>query len=714
MKCIRFAAALAASILSSAAPGQSLAPGAPGQTESWSPANKHGFGTSRTLNSKVWFTLGGSGLTEVYYPYVDSPSIRDLQLVVSDGVSFTERESDATNTVTSLLNDTGMLYAQTQVAKSGRYKIVKSYVTDPARSVLLVNVEFSSLDGKPYQVYALLNPGPNNDLVDTLGETQGKALLASNGAVASAFLAAPGFVKTSNGYLGVSDGWQDLRVHHALTWGFQTATKGNVVQTGQTTLDGVTQTSVTLAVGFGATTAAALGSANRSLAASFATTSNSYVAGWANYLAKIKKPPSQLTARERSLYNISVELLAAHEDKTFRGAFIASPTMPWGFGLDAPSDAYHLIWSRDLYQIATGLLAAGDRAAAVRAMLYLFDTQQKSDGSFPQNSHLDGGAVWGGLQMDEVGFPIILAWQLNQADSALYWSHIKPAADFIVAHGPYTPGERWENQGGYSPASIAAEIAGLVCAADLASRNGDTASATTYLSTADQWQAGVAGWTATSNGPFSPQPYYLRLTKDQQPNTGTTYSLGDSGRDNVDQRAIVDPGFLELVRLGVKPASDPTIQNTVAVIDAQLGASTPNGVFWHRYNFDGYGEQADGSMWSSGFPGGSQTTRGRLWPIFAGERAEYELLANQQTAATGRLASMAATANDGFLIPEQVWDLNAPGGQPGFGPGAATTSATPLAWSHAQYVRLVWSLVARHPVEQPTIVACRYTRVCAR
>ncbi|KWC91811.1 glycoside hydrolase family 15 protein [Burkholderia cepacia] len=707
-------AAAAALLGLSSAHAQSTAPGAPGTAEGWNPANKVGFATSTTTRSNVWFTLGNAGLNEVYYPRLDTPSIHDLQFVVSDGQTFAERESDTTRHQTSLVEANSLVYRQIDVENAGRYRLTKTYVTDPARSVLLIDVTFESLTGRPYQVYALLNPVPNDNLGNTTGQTSNGMLVASNGGVATAFASSPPFNRTSNGYLGTSDGWQDISSHRQMAWTYASAPQGNVVQTGQTVLDGVTRKHVTLAIGFGGTTEQAADNARTSLATGFNTAANTYADGWHRYLQTLKPAPKSVTDNEK-VYNAAVMSLAAHEDKTKRGAFVASPTMPWAFGsLEVnPSGPYHLVWARDLYQMATSMLAAGDRGAAERALTWLFDTQQKADGSFPQNSMVDGTPVWGGLQMDEVSFPIILAWQLHRFDSATYINHVKKAADFIVAKGPYTPGERWENQDGYSPASIAAEIAGLVCAADIARRNGDSASAALYLAKADAWQHSVESWTVTHTGPYSQLPYYLRLTKDQKPDSGTTYSLGDSGPGSIDQRAVVDPSFLELVRLGVKSANDPIIRNSLAVVDAQLGVTTPNGMFWHRYNFDGYGEMRDGSSWMWGQPAGSQTTVGRAWPIFAGERGEYDLLANRPDAARRHLAAMAATANEGLMIPEQVWDLNAPSGQPGFAAGTGTTSATPLAWSEAQYVRLAWSIVHGAPVELPSIVACRYTGRCS-
>jgi glucoamylase len=140
-----------------------------------------------------------------------------------------------------------------------------------------------------------------------------------------------------------------------------------------------------------------------------------------------------------------------------------------------------------------------------------------------------------------------------------------------------------------------------------------------------------------------------------------------------------------------------------------LGVQTPNGPCWHRYTHDGYGETVRGGPWGIGTPNTFRTF-GRAWPIFAGERGEYELAAGR--GAGTLLRAIAAAANDGGMIPEQVWDGRAPSGRPGFAPGTPTFSATPLAWLHAQLVRLAWSIDAGHPVEQPTIVACRYAGAC--
>jgi glucoamylase len=691
--------------------GAAPAPGAPGETAVWTEADKDGYGTATALRSKVWHTLDDGVLTEVYFPDLGTPSVRDLEFVVSDGSTFAERERDATEHAIELVDRRSLTYRQVNTATSGRYRITKTYVTNPRGAALLVDVRFESLTGEPYQLYVLYDPSLSNGGMDDTGRSRGRRLLASDAESASVLRTSPALTRTSNGYLGTSDGWTDLRDDFRMDWTYRTAPDGNVVQTGRTGLTGLPGSRhLTLALGFGRSTKGAQRAAGTALAPGFGRISARYAAGWHRYLASLKRAPRS-AAGHRTTYDVSLMTLAAHEDKTFRGGFIASPSMPWvwGTGLENPSGAYHLVWSRDLYQIATALLAAGDRAAARHALTYLFRRQQKPDGCFPQNTEVDGTEHWTNLQLDQVAFPIVLAWQLGRRDRRTYREHIRPAAECILANGPATPQERWENQGGYSPATIAAEIAGLVCAADIARRAGDRSAAARYRRTADEWQRKVEDWTVTTNGPLAPHPYYLRITKDGNPNAGTTYSIGDGGPSAIDQRRVVDTSYLELVRLGVKPADDQTVVQSLAVVDRELGVDTPSGLFWHRFNFDGYGETREGGPWDLSPPDTFRTI-GRIWPIFAGERGEYELAAGSSAGAP--LDAVANAGNDGYMIPEQVWDENPPSGQPGFPRGEGTFSATPLAWSHAQFVRLAWSIDAGRPVERPSIVACRYAGIC--
>ena len=696
------------------------APGAPGQRTTWTSADKDGFGTAVGRASKVWFTLAHGQMTEVFFPRIDTPSTRDLELVVGDGRTFAERESTATTHAVERLDGAGLTYRQVDTARSGRYRITKAYVTDPGRAAVLMNVRVESLTGRPLQVWVRYDPALGNDGDHDRARTVGSTLATRGSGAASVLAAAPALRtgSSSSGYLGTrSDPWRDLRANGRLDRRYSAAARpGNVVQLARLPLTGLHGAQrVTMALGFSTTERGARTIARATLGTGFASAGRGYAAGWQSYLGGLKAPPASVASDPalRREYDTSLMVMRASEDKTFAGASVASPTMPWHWGDHSiekgPSAAYHLVWSRDLYQVATAQLAAGDIASASRELDFLLFRQQKPDGSVPQNSFVDGTEKWTSTQMDEVAFPIVLAWQLGRSDARTY-ARVKRAADYIVRHGPHTKQERWENQSGWSPGTIAAEISGLVCAADLARRAGDMPGAARYEAVADSWAASVQAWTATSNGPYTPRPYYLRLTKDRAPDRATTYGTGDSGPSKADQRAVVDPTFLELVRLGIKRPDDPVIANTVSVVDKVLGVQTPNGPFWHRFTFDGYGETKTGAPWGIGKPD-TFTTFGRAWPIFAGERGEYELASGRP--ATGFLRSIAAAANSGGMIPEQVWDGRPPTGRgPRLAPGEPTFSATPLAWSHAVFVRLAWSIDAGRPVERPSVVACRYAKVC--
>jgi glucoamylase len=697
-------------LLAAPAAARTRADGAPGTRPAWTAADKHAFGTSHTTTSRVWFTLRDRELTEVYFPDLGTPAIRSLEFVVSrPGLTMSvDRETfDGIGVVERL---DGLNYRQTVTDRDGRWRLSKTYTTDPGRDVVLVDVRFESLTGEPYGLHLLLDPDLDNDGRDDRARTIAGALVANDRRMTSALAASPAFTATSSGYAGTSDPWMDLRDDGSLDANSDARSRGNVRQAASTSLDGVTSQQLTLALGFGADQVVARRAASEALSAGFAPLAAENAAGWAAYRATLKPAPAA-AAPVADAYETSLLMLAAHDDKRNPGAGIASPSMPWGWGQltidkkDKRSAPYHLVWPRDLYQVATAEIAAGSTTTANAKLDFLLDKAQRADGHFPQNVQVDGRRKWTGIQMDEQAFPIVLAWQLERFD-ATTWRKLRRTAEFIVRHGPKTEQDRWENQDGYSPGTIAAEIAGLVCAADLARRNGATADAARYERVADRWANSVQRWTATTNGPYSDDPYYLRLTKDRRPDRGTRYSIGDGGPKRADQRKVVDPSFLELVRLGVKRFDDPVILNTLEVVDQRLRSQTPNGPFWHRFTFDGYGERANGTGWAL-TKEGSRLTFGRLWPIFAGERGEYELLAGRP--ADAHLKSIADAGNDGGMIPEQVWDGRPPTSRPA---GEGTFSATPLAWSHAQLVRLAWSIEARGPVEQPSIVACRYVRTC--
>lgn len=670
------------------------APGAPGIKPTWTPGSKEAVGTATTADSHVWFTLQGGIVSEVYYPRLDTADVRALEFAVSDGKQVWIESRDLLHSI-KRVNENALVFRQTSRDPAGNFTLSKTYITDPQRDTLLIDVEFSGPASD--SLYVLYDPALKNSGYGDSGSTQGDALIAQKEDLATALISSEGFAQMSSGFAGASDGYTDLLLHHRLEWTYAQAAKGNVVQAAKIQ----SAKHFTLALGFGGTPAVALENARASLKRGYAAASADYVQGWSRYVSGLRA----VKERYRREFQLAAMVLKAHEDKTYPGAMIASMSIPWGFAVnsDKPNvGGYHLIWARDLYEVATGLLAAGDHAAAERALNYLLTVQQKADGSFPQNSWLDGRPYWTALQMDEVSYPMILAWQLGKTDHEIWERHIRPEAEFVVSHGPATQQERWEEVSGYSPSTIAAEIAGLACAAEIARKNGANDDAARYLNTADEWARNIEKWLVTTSGHLGGgggQGYYIRIDNNADPNDGYQLDVHNGG-GVWDERDVVDAGFLEFVRLGIRPADDAAIVHSLEIIDSTIRIETPDGPSFRRYNHDGYGETYFGGPWQG-------EGIGRLWPIFTGERGEYEIARGRD--ATTYLDAMLRFANEGGMIPEQVWD-RAEATPARFVFGAGTGSATPLAWSMAQFIRLVVCAEEKRIVEQPDVVAAHFLK----
>jgi glucoamylase len=675
--------------------GAQAAPGGPGELPTWTRADKNGMGTALSTDSKVWFTLEGGILTEVYYPRVDQANVRTLEFAVSDGRRVWFESRDMRHAIEQV-EPGALLYEQTNMGAADRFTITKTYVTDPRTNTLLIDVTFHGRTGDT--LYVLYHPALANSGYGNTGAFESGALVAWRGDAASALVASGGLGEPSSGFAGVNDGYTDLALHHGLGWRYARADSGNVVQVARIPRPG----HFTLALGFGPKPATALAAARASLKRGFSTVRREYVRGWNAYVRGLKRV-SPLYEDE---FRLAAMVVRAHEDKTHPGAIIASLTIPWGYAVSsdrANVGGYHLVWSRDLYEAASALMVAGDTAMARRSLSYLLHVQQKADGSFPQNSWLDGRPQWPSIQMDEVAYPLILAWQLGVTDRATWEQHLRPAADYIMAHGPATAQERWEEERGYSPSTIAAEIAGLVCASAIAKDNQATEAARKYLARADDWAAHLEAWMVTTTGhlggTLAKQGYYLRIDDNREPNDGHKLEVNNNG-GVWDERDVVDQGFLELVRLGIRPATDSIVENSLRIVDRTLRVETPNGPAFYRYNHDRYGETYFGGPWQG-------QGIGRLWAILAGERGEYEVARGADAAVY--LRAMVHFGNDGGLIPEQVWDRADPS-RGGFLFGEGTGSATPLVWSMAQFMRLAVDAEEKRIVEQPAIVAQHFLK----
>ena len=696
-----------------------FAPGWPGIPPRWTSSAKSGVGTALNRTSKVWFTLSHGILNEIYFPRVDMPCTRDFGLIVTARLNFFSEEKRHCRFEIAPFEDgvPGFRLVNTDVGN--RYRIEKEVFADPYRSVVLEKVRFVPLAGglEDYHLYALLAPhlgsnGTNN--TGWVGDYKGiPMLLADNPAgYALALASSTAWRGTSVGFTGYSDGWQDLSRNFQLTQQYQRAENGNVALTGEIDLNACHGEFV-LALGFGGVWAEAAQLARCTLLDDYAAIKREFTAqwsGWQKTLAQLDRPV------DHDLYRASTAMLRTHESKDFTGGVIASLSIPWGFSKgDEDLGGYHLVWPRDLVETAGGFLAAGAVGDAIRVLRYLESTQE-ADGRWPQNMWLDGRAYWSGLQLDEAGFPILLIDLLRReapnrlGDLVHWWPMVQHAASFIACNGPVTQQDRWEEDAGYSPFTLAVEVAGLLAAADVAEAVGEGDSAAYLRDLADSWNEHIEDWTYTTNGDLSRQigveGYYVRIAPPMSdfglsPTEGFVPIKNRPSSQTWEPAShVVSPDALALVRFGLRAPDDPKILNTIKVIDALLKVRLPQGACWYRYNDDGYGEHPDGSPFDG-------TGIGRPWPLLAGERAHYELAAGNIAAAQELLQSVEHSTNGSHLLPEQVWD--APDIAEGeLFLGKPSGSACPLVWAHSEYIKLVRSLKDGKVFDQPSLTVERY------
>jgi glucoamylase len=702
------------------------APGWPGIPPRWTSSAKTGVGTALNRHSQVWFTLSHGILNEVYFPRVDQACTRDLGLIVTNGQDFFSEEKRHCTFENKPLEPGVPAIELTNTDISGRYRIHKEVFTDPYRNVVLQNIRFEALQGQlsDYHLYALLSPhlancGSHN--TGWVGDYKGlPAFFAERDGTALALACSAPWKKMSVGFVGSSDGWQDLSAHFQMEWEYERAENGNLACTGEIDLAACNGEFV-LALGFGAAWTEAGLHVRSSLFEDIAYTREQYVAQWKNWhngLLKLDDPK-----REHDLYRSSIAILRTHESKDFLGGIIASLSIPWGFDKgDEDLGGYHLVWPRDLVETAGALLAAGAPNDAVRVLRYLECTQE-SAGNWAQNLWLDGRPYWGGVQMDETALPILLLDLLRREAAPgmgkleSWWPMVRQAASFILRNGPVTQQDRWEEDAGYSPFTLAAEIAALLAAADIADLTGHSDAASTLRDTADAWNDNIERWIYATGGDLAQQigvdGYYVRIAPPDSdgaasPTQGFVPIKNRPPGENLQQAChLISPDALALVRFGLRAPDDPRILNTIRVIDALLKVQLPQGPCWYRYNGDGYGEHKDGSAFDgSGI--------GRPWPLLAGERAHYELAAGHASEADALLTMMEnCPIGHSRLLPEQVWDAEDIPTLELFR-GKPTGSACPLVWTHSEYIKLRRSLrdgkifdqspqtVQRYQVEKPT------------
>ncbi len=694
---------------------QGCAFGAPGLEPRWTSSRKDAVSTAYAASSRVWFTLSHGTLNEIYYPTIDRPQTRDMELLFTDGETFFQEEKRTFTYDFHYIDEDAPCVRVTATDPMGRYTVTKEFISDPHHPVVLMNVKITGEEEllSRLKCYPLLAPhlnggGAGNSArsIEVAGQ---RAILAWKGNTSLAMGADCGFTRSSCGYVGTSDGYQDLSSNMKMDWQFGQALDGNIAIMGE--IDVAKNREFTIAIAFGDGHHAALAGLLQTLSTPYADHLARCIVQW--HRAPAPKELAAASTDRGWLMRISHRIVLTHEDKTFSGAFIASASVPWGASKsDDDLGGYHLVWTRDMVQSASALLACGRIETARRALVYLACTQ-RPDGSFAQNFWVDGTPYWTGIQLDEVAFPIILAWRLWKLDGLGQFdvfSFVAAAAGFLVRFAPVTQQERWEENAGYSPSTLAAVIAGLLCAADIARAHQAIELGEFLESYADWIEANLDAWTTTGDGVLLPEVkrHYMRI---RPPYPGDPFhnpqiplgSIHLANREpgekyEFEARAVIDAGFLELVRYGIRRADDPLILDSLKVVDHCLKIETPFGPCWRRYNHDGYGQRKDGGPYE-------HWGQGRAWPLLGGERAHFELAAGKDVKPL--IKAFEGFSSVGGMLPEQVWDYDDLPSE-GMYKGKSAGSAQPLVWAHSEYLKLLRSVVDGRVFDRIAVVEERY------
>jgi glucoamylase len=704
------------------------APGAPGIPAKWTSSAKSGIGTAINQNSHVWFTISHGVINEIYYPRVDQACVRDMGLIITDGKDFFSEEKRHAKQEIEMIEEGVPAYRIKNSCYRDRYHIWKEVITDPKRDVVIQQIRFLPAAGevKKYHLHILLAPhlgnqGANNN--GWIGEYKGYPMLfAEREGNALALMCSLPWRKRSAGFVGSSDGWQDLMQHKQLTWEYSSATNGNIALVGEIDLSAAENSGdpFTLILGFGSNYAEAGQRAINSFLDGYELVKSEYIQEWKQWSANIQPlKSSHISSRSKKLYAISAAVIHSHEDKRLPGGLIASLSIPWGSSKgDDDLGGYHLVWPRDLVEVAGGMLASGNWVDTTRILRFLQVTQEE-DGHWPQNMWIDGRSYWAGIQMDETAFPILLL-DLARRNGALsdeelkrFWPMVRTAAGYLVCNGPVTQQDRWEEDPGYSPFTLAVEIAALLTAAEIAEIFNEDDIAHYLQETADSWNENIENWTYITGTEVARNAgvdgYYVRIAP---PEVADSASLAQGfipiknrppGESIEPATAIISPDALALVRFGLRSPEDPRILNTIQVIDHQLKRNFKAGPAWYRYNDDSYGEHDNGDPFDG-------TGKGRVWPLLTGERAHYELAAGHIRTAKKLLNTFEHFANVGGLFPEQVWD-SADIPEKELYKGHPSGSAMPLAWAHAEYIKLLRSLEDGKVFDMPPQTVRRYGKV---
>ncbi|MDD2722124.1 MAG: glycoside hydrolase family 15 protein [Gallionella sp.] len=676
------------------------APPAKDSFPTWASAAKDMVGASLG-SSRLWFTIADGILTEVYYPRIDIPQIKDLGFIIADDEGFWVELRRLGNYQVSL--PFPGVPAVEIVHTHPRFTFTLQICPMQNRDVLMMRFRLEGeANLKPYALLSTrLGDNADNNLA-RVGNHNGRTILGAEQGPFGIALAACGedgldaWQRNSVGEEAASDGWQDFNQHGRMTWTYDSAGPGTTALTGELPQQ------ATLSLGLATSIESAATLAVSGLMEKFSKIWDLQCHVWQAWQGGCCFPAA--TAKLNEQLRLSAMVLKVHQDRTYCGAAVASLSVPWGSSSQSRS-GYHLVWSRDLVETAGAMVAMGSYGDAREVLRYLIATQQE-DGHWLQNQWLGGAPYWQGIQLDEAAFPVILAATLSAHDELgdiPVKDMVLRALRFIACAGPSTAQDRWEEDTGINTFTLAIIIAALVEGSTWL----DDDARQFALLLADNWNAHLDDWTFVQDTKLAKQlninGYYIRTAPES-----TLIHEGTQSEHILIKNLACDPDlaadeqvatdFLQLVRYGLRRADDPRIQDSLKTVDHLLKTDTPYGPVWHRYNGDGYGEKDDGSPFDG-------TGRGRGWPLLVGERGHYALTKGEDP--LPYLESMAAMSGTAGLMPEQVWDsMDIP--ERNLTLGKPSGSAMPLVWTHSEFIKLYFSRKLGYPVDRPAATWQRY------
>ena len=546
--------------------GGSDAPGSPGIDPTWTSSAKD-LVVSALGPSRVWATIGRGILNEVYWPTTGHAQIRDLGFIVAGESGWFELKR---------LDQYDIEVPEPFVPfpvirhKGPGFELTLEVLCDDLRDCVLLR---HRLQGEGFRLYALLAPRlgaqgrSNTAWVDSelYSQHEGHALcLAASG----------GFSKSSAGYVGTSDGWQDFAANGRMSWTYRRAAEGNVALMGE-----LAQNEGVLALAFSGSSTGARTLAFSALHDGFEPIRERALGGWRQWSRDMPCADTDDAILRHA--HLSAAVLKMHEDRTYPGASVASLSVPWGNARDSLG-GYHLVWPRDCVETGFAMLAIGQHEEARRMLAYLAATQHQA-GYWSQNFYPDGTPYWTGIQIDEAAFPILLAGKLHELGQMNGLSGIaqmvRLAVGFLVRQGPVTPQDRWEEASGLSPCTLGVQIAALIAAAQFLD---DAAERDFALSIADYFDERLEDWTYVEHTElarrYDVEGHYVRINPASVlEGRSEPILIANSGGKMYPPEEIVSLEFLTLALLGLRPADDPKLLATWKVVDSEFGVDTDNG-----------------------------------------------------------------------------------------------------------------------------------------